>query len=75
LQAVEAAGYTPGRNGIAIALDPAASEFCRDGEYHVSGQRLTTGEMIDWYGELVRDFPIWSIEDGLPRTTGPAGRT
>jgi len=65
VEAIKAAGYAPGRDGIAIALDPAASEFSRDGSYHVAGQRLTTSDMIDWYAELVRDFPIWSIEDGL----------
>ena len=65
VEAIEAAGYTPGRDGIAIALDPAASEFARDDRYRVAGQRLMTGDMIDWYAELVRDFPIWSIEDGL----------
>jgi enolase len=65
VEAIATAGYTPGRDGIAIALDPAASEFHRAGAYHAAGQTLTTGDMVDWYGQLVRDFPIWSIEDGL----------
>jgi enolase len=65
VEAITTAGYTPGRDGIAIALDPAASEFHRDGAYHAAGQTLTTADMIDWYGQLTRDFPIWSIEDGL----------
>ncbi|MFA6298131.1 MAG: phosphopyruvate hydratase [Nocardioides sp.] len=65
VDAISDAGYTPGRDGVAIALDPAASEFYRDGSYHVAGQALSSGEMIDYYTELVDRFPIWSIEDGL----------
>jgi enolase len=63
--AIKDAGYTPGHDGVAIALDPAASEFYRDGAYHVAGQALSTTDMIGYYGELVDRFPIWSIEDGL----------
>ena len=65
VQAIAAAGHTPGRAGIAIALDPAASEFYRDGAYHAAGQTLSSGQMVDWYARLCEDFPIWSIEDGL----------
>ena len=65
VEAITTAGYTPGRTGIAIALDPAASEFHRDGTYHAAGQTLSSAAMIDWYAQLVADFPIWSIEDGL----------
>jgi enolase len=65
VEAITAAGYTPGRTGIAIALDPAASEFHRDGAYHAAGQTLTSTQMIDWYEQLITDYPIWSIEDGL----------
>jgi enolase len=63
--AITDAGYTPGRDGIGIALDPAASEFYRDGKYHVAGQAHSTGDMVELYAELVDRFPIWSIEDGL----------
>jgi enolase len=64
--AITDAGYTPGRNGVAIALDPAASEFRRpDGSYLLDGQVLTSGDMVALYEQLVADFPIWSIEDGL----------
>jgi len=63
--AITDAGYTPGRDGVAIALDPAASEFYRDGAYHVGGQTLTTSEMVGYYAEIVDRFPVWSIEDGL----------
>ncbi len=65
VEAITAAGYEPGRGGVAIALDPASSEFHRDGSYHVAGQRLSSDEMIDYYAELVDRFPIWSLEDGL----------
>jgi len=59
------AGYEPGPHGVAIALDPAASEFYRDDGYHVAGQSLSASEMVDYYADLVDRFPVWSIEDGL----------
>jgi enolase len=65
VSAITDTGHTPGRDGVALALDPAASEFYRDGTYHVAGQTLSTGDMVDFYGELVERFPVWSIEDGL----------
>jgi enolase len=58
------------RDGIAIALDPAASEFFHDGVYHVAGNALSAVEMIDYYADLVERFPIWSIEDGLAEDDG-----
>lgn len=64
-EAIEAAGYLAGPSGVAIALDPAASEFYRDGRYQVAGETLSTDELIERYAEMVRDFPVWSIEDGL----------
>jgi len=64
--AITDAGYTPGRTGIAIALDPAASEFLdQDGSYHVNGQHLTSADMIERYAAMIDRYPIWSIEDGL----------
>jgi enolase len=63
--AIEDAGYRPGRSEVAIALDPAANGFHLDGAYHVAGQVLSSTEMVDWYEELTRRYPIWSIEDGL----------
>jgi enolase len=63
--AIKDAGYAPGREGVAIALDPAASEFYRDGSYHVAGQALSSADMIGYYADLVDRYPIWSIEDGL----------
>jgi enolase len=63
--AIEDAGYQAGREGVAIALDPAASEFHRDGRYHVAGQALSSDDLIGMYAEMVDRFPIWSLEDGL----------
>ena len=66
VEAIEAAGYRPGRD-IAIALDPAASSFFENGNYRLSrsGQgEKTAGEMIDLYREWVGKYPIVSIEDG-----------
>jgi enolase len=65
VEAITAAGYTPERSGVAIALDPAASEFHRDGRYEVGGQSLSSDELIQRYAQMVEDFPIWSIEDGM----------
>ncbi len=67
VQAIQAAGYEPGRD-LAIALDPAASEFYRDGAYvfHKSdGSRRTAEEMVELYAGWVERYPIVSIEDGL----------
>ena len=63
--AITDAGYTPGREGVAIALDPAASEFYRDGRYHVAGEALTSDDLISRYEEIIARYPVWSIEDGL----------
>jgi len=64
--AITDAGYTPGRSGIAIALDPAASEFRhQDGSYHVNGKQLSSHDMVERYAAMIGQYPIWSIEDGL----------
>jgi enolase len=64
--AITDAGYTAARTGIAIALDPAATEFQeKDGSYRVNGQRLTSEDMIERYAAMVENYPLWSIEDGL----------
>jgi len=64
--AIEAAGYTPGTD-IAIALDPAASEFFKDGSYVLKGEgrTLSSAEMVDYWEALVGRYPIVSIEDGM----------
>ena len=63
-EAVEAAGYKLGEE-ISFALDVAASELYRTGRYELDGRQLTSGEMVEYLAELVNDFPLVSIEDGL----------
>jgi len=63
--AIEDAGYTPGRHGIAIALDPAANSFYTEGTYTVAGRAHSTEQMISYYEKLINDYPIWSLEDPL----------
>ncbi len=74
VKAIEAAGYESGKD-FKIALDVAASELYKeeDGMYHFEGESKIkdeevirdTGEMISYYEELIEEFPIISIEDGL----------
>jgi len=66
LEATEKAGYKPGEE-IFIALDPAASEFYKDGKYVLEkeGRSLSSEEMVEFYADWVEKFPIISIEDGL----------
>jgi len=63
---IEKAGYRPGEQ-IAIALDPAASEVYKDGQYVLAGEGTTktTDEMIAFYEDWITRYPILSIEDGL----------
>jgi enolase len=46
-------------------MDPASSEFYRDGRYHVAGESLSSSDMITWYEELADTYPVWLLEDGL----------
>jgi len=62
--AIEKAGFKVGTD-IALAMDVAATEFFKDGSYHVEGQKKSTDEMIEFYTSLVNDFAIVSIEDPL----------
>ncbi|MGN6412487.1 phosphopyruvate hydratase [Flexivirga sp.] len=64
LDAIKAAGYTPGKD-IALALDVAASEFFADGSYTFEGARKSAAEMTAYYAELVASYPLVSIEDPL----------
>jgi len=64
-KAIGDAGYTAGREGVAIALDPAASEFHRDSRYQLGWQSLSSDELIDFYASIVERFPVCSIEDGM----------
>lgn len=63
-EAIRRAGYEPGVD-VKLAIDVAASEFYKDGKYELvgEGRSLTTDELIDYYEELVRTYPIISIED------------
>ena len=62
--AVEKAGYSLGSQ-IALALDVAATEFHSESGYAFEGKTLTSGQMIDYYAELVASYPLVSIEDPL----------
>ena len=66
VKAIELADYRPGED-ISIALDPAASEFYKNGKYHLTAENvaLSSEEMVDYYVKLVDKYPIVSIEDGL----------
>jgi enolase len=64
--AVETAGYTIGSD-VLIALDPASTEYYRDGKYELRGEglSLSSEQMADYFEKLVSDYPICSIEDGM----------
>lgn len=66
LEAITAAGYKPGKD-IYIGLDPASSEFYQEGKYHLTAENrvLSSAEMVDYYADWVRQYPIISIEDGM----------
>jgi len=66
LKAIEKAGYKPG-DDIAIALDPASSSFYEDGHYllRTENRKIGSAEMVEFYADWIRNFPIVSIEDGL----------
>ena len=64
MQAIEAAGYHPG-DDVVLALDPAASEFYRDGAYRLEGKTLNSAALIAYWRDLVERYPIVSIEDGM----------
>lgn len=67
MEAIEKAGYKPG-DDVMIALDPAASEFFKDGTYFLNAEEereKSSEQMVDFYAGLVNRYPIFSIEDGL----------
>jgi enolase len=66
LKAAETAGYAPGRD-VLLALDCAATEFFRDGQYRMEGEKqaLSSENMAGFLADLARDYPIASIEDGM----------
>ena len=67
--AIEKAGYTPGKE-VNLAMDVAASEIYEDGRYKLAGEQriLSSSQMVDFLEELVQQYPIVSIEDGLHET-------
>lgn len=66
MEAIESAGYEPGRD-VAIALDPAITELYEDGKYVLAreGREFTSAEMIDFWEDWITRYPIVSIEDGM----------
>ncbi|PZP54458.1 MAG: phosphopyruvate hydratase [Micavibrio aeruginosavorus] len=66
MKAIEKSGYKPGED-VMLALDVAATEFFKEGKYHLEGEGkiLTTDQMIKYYEDLCSKYPIVSIEDGL----------
>lgn len=61
MRAIKDSGY---EGKIKLALDAAASEFYSDGKYQIDGKEISSDELTSYYEELVKDFPIASIEDG-----------
>ncbi len=66
VEAIEAAGYFPGED-VLLGLDCAASEFFKEGKYHLTGEglQLTSTQLVDYLANLADTFPIISIEDGM----------
>ena len=75
VDAIERSGHQPGRD-VFIALDPAASEFYRDGRYELAGEgrSLQPGELIDRWASWIDQYPVISIEDGLAEDDWEAWR-
>jgi enolase len=64
IQAIEKAGYKPGKD-VFIALDAASSSFYKDGKYSYNGKTISAKELVDAYANMVSKYPVVSIEDGL----------
>jgi enolase len=66
LAAIERAGYKAGTE-VMLALDVAATELYKDGDYYFEGvgKSLSIGQLVSYYEEISRDYPIYSIEDGM----------
>ncbi|MBZ0158146.1 MAG: phosphopyruvate hydratase [Alphaproteobacteria bacterium] len=63
IQAIKDSGYTPGKN-VLLALDVASSEFFDKGKYTFEGKKISSSDLVGYYGKLVEKYPILSIEDG-----------
>jgi enolase len=66
VEAIQAAGYVPGQD-VAIGMDPASSEFYKDGKYHLKadGKVLSSTEMVELYASWVEKYPVITLEDGM----------
>ena len=64
IEAIEKAGYKP-EHDVFIALDAASSSFYKDGKYNYNSKLITPDEMIEVYNDMIKQYPIISIEDGL----------
>ncbi len=66
MQAVAKAGYAPGKD-VMLALDPAASEFYKDGSYRYEGEGKvrSKAQQVEYFSDLIKKYPIVSIEDGM----------
>jgi len=66
MKSIEAAGYKPGKD-VVLALDAASTEFYKGGKYHLEGEgkTLSSDQMVKYYEDLCKNFPIVSIEDGM----------
>ena len=66
VEAIRRAGFEPGKD-CGIAIDPASSEFYKDGKYQLrtENRALNSAEMVDYYVEIVRNYPVVLLEDGL----------
>ncbi len=66
MKSIDTAGYTAGKD-IVLALDSASTEFFKDGIYHLKGEglKLSSKDMVSYYQDLIANYPIHSIEDGL----------
>ena len=66
VSAISSAGYRPGED-LAICLDPAASEFFKDGRYELAGEgrSLSSAEMVDYWSAITERYPVLSLEDGM----------
>ena len=71
MEAIEKAGYVPSKD-VKLALDVAASEFYENGMYQLKGEgkTFTSDELIDFYKQLVEEYPIISIEDPVDEMIG-----
>ena len=66
MASIEAAGYTPGKD-VFLAMDVAATEFYKNGKYELQGEgkSLSSKQMVDYLEDLVDNYPIISVEDGM----------